>query len=359
MKTAATTFVMILSMTLSSAAMAVCTKDTDCKGSRVCEQGRCVSMPGAASHAKRMPGTYPEAPQAVTPPAPPAAPPVAPGAQVSLRGRQYAPVAHTPYGVRQGIAARPTGPLSWPSAYGALYTVLSMHAWGGMPAYERIDVSFSEGTEGGMHAAGYVALHESFHIGGYLSYVSSELLSEYIETTSGFFGQLEAHEEEDLGLGLALKVGGVVGTRAWIGAAIDLGVAFNGDTIGPQAFVGLNLDLLTAGRGPAKFCLSFRIGPQFQYFFTDAIAWGTDDPANAWKVRMMAQLGVALGAEGQRFFFFRISDFFTQLLSNMNRQEECQQRSNTMKTTVNHVHLGLGFDLLFQCHGRLHQRHRL
>jgi len=258
--------------------MAVCTKDTDCKGRQVCEQGRCVSMPAPAD---------PRAPQAVTPSAPQVASPVAPRAPVSLQGRQYAPVAHTPYGVRQGIAARPTGPLSWPSAYGALYTVLSMHAWGGMPAVHELDLS--EGAQGGMHAAGYVALRETFHIGGYLSYVSSELTSQSIDGVT-FLVQ----EDDDLGLGFAMKVGNMVSERAWFGVAIDLGLAFNGDTIGPQAFVGMNLDILTAGRGPTKFCFSFRFGPQFQYFFSEE-EFSNGDNAHLWKMRMMAQIGVTLG----------------------------------------------------------------
>jgi hypothetical protein len=69
------------------AARAQCTKDTDCKGDRICEAGRCVSpahSPAAATRAQ------PPAPPPIAPPPPPPPAPAAPAGPVAPAVRRPA-----------------------------------------------------------------------------------------------------------------------------------------------------------------------------------------------------------------------------------------------------------------------------
>jgi len=57
-------------LALPAAAFAQCTKDTDCKGNRVCENGQCVSPPSEASNPPAEPQYAPPS-EAPSPPPPP------------------------------------------------------------------------------------------------------------------------------------------------------------------------------------------------------------------------------------------------------------------------------------------------
>jgi hypothetical protein len=90
-----------LGLVVSSAARAQCTKDTDCKGDRVCDAGKCTapSLPPAPPPPPGAPGTATppgEAPAAPAPAAgapatPPPAAPAAPGAPI-VGAPLFAPV---------------------------------------------------------------------------------------------------------------------------------------------------------------------------------------------------------------------------------------------------------------------------
>lgn len=117
---------MLLALVLVAAFAAVgsrvsdaCTKDTDCKGDRVCEQGRCVS-PGAASSAPS-PGVPPAMPPPGVSPsggASPSPPPLGPPQVDSYN--EYAPNQPPPRYTRQGFEAH-LGVVSVPT--GAIYGV--------------------------------------------------------------------------------------------------------------------------------------------------------------------------------------------------------------------------------------------
>lgn len=88
------------SLSFSVPALAQCTKDTECKGDRVCEDGKCVAPSGAASAA---------APSAAAP-EPSAAPPVADAEPAPLSAADpVAPVVAPPPVVKPKLQRHSTG----------------------------------------------------------------------------------------------------------------------------------------------------------------------------------------------------------------------------------------------------------
>jgi hypothetical protein len=167
----------------ASPAQAQCTKDIDCKGNRICQQGACV-----------------EAAQPMA--APPAAPQPQPVVQASSPGLPP----RTDHHFRRG--------------YGSIAALLVPHTWWGSYHGGTAD----EGFDAGLHVSGFAALTQRTHLGGYLSWYDLHDL------------QLDAVHL--VGLGIALKAGGVVGDRVWLGFALDIGLLI---LSGPQTLYGLQL----------------------------------------------------------------------------------------------------------------------
>jgi hypothetical protein len=100
-------------MLLAGQANAQCTKDTDCKGDRVCEAGKCTA-PATAATAAPPPGPGEAAPGATAPPDP-AHPEAAPGAGAPVVGQALpqAPAAQPP---PSSMATEPAAPPPLPPA---------------------------------------------------------------------------------------------------------------------------------------------------------------------------------------------------------------------------------------------------
>ena len=102
-----------LLLVYAAPAQAQCTKDTDCKGDRICSGGSCVA-PGSGA-GDLPPISAPEAgPSGYDQPEPP---PLQPGA-----AQPAAP------------APAPALPLTWPTFYGSLGIPLTFHGWGSITA---------------------------------------------------------------------------------------------------------------------------------------------------------------------------------------------------------------------------------
>lgn len=84
---------------VSLPAWADCSKDTDCKGARICESGKCVNPPAAASSPEE-PSAPPPAPMQPTQPPPPERfePPTGGYEPFPYNGNSYEPMPYSPYG---------------------------------------------------------------------------------------------------------------------------------------------------------------------------------------------------------------------------------------------------------------------
>lgn len=165
---------------LGNLAHAQCTKDTDCKFQRVCEQGQCISA---------------DAP-AVAP---------APGDPNTFELSRAAAPQTTPL----------SDPGQWFRGYGSIGPVIHFQSWGKFTV-ESNDVDITLGVSPGVHLSGYYVINDNLHLGGYFSHLAGEV------TVS-----VEGYEAEgDVGLtqfGGSFKLGGQISPRIWIGYAMDLG----------------------------------------------------------------------------------------------------------------------------------------
>ena len=265
--------IMAATLILSAAqgAHARCSKDTDCKGLRVCERGLCVS------------------PQATT------ATPISTTAATSTTRTLISAPMHEP------TASQTPRPRNWFSGYISLAGLSSFRSWGGYKIADTdVDLSLSSTGIGGVHLAGYYVISDSFHIGAYISYVAGEEIAEYHR-------QLFKSENSNLGSGLSLKLGKRVSERIWLGLALDLGANYitRGEsaegTIGVQAFPRLEIDVMAVDERGFKLGLTASIGAMIEPIAVGENSTLTiaNDHAprdyRTWNVRMGMLIGVVFG----------------------------------------------------------------
>jgi hypothetical protein len=184
-----------------SFAYAQCTKDTDCKGDRVCRSGACEDP-------------LPAMPANPTGVGQPVAPVIAP----SPEG-----VAHE----RRGLGSL--------SAYASVAGLVDFHSWGD----DRV-----KGVGFGGYAAGYWSPNPLFHLGGYLR------ASEFKGFNDGHFG-----------VGVSMKVGGCPSDLVWIGSATDLGFHVANGYKSVEAFPRLETDIQVGQNGRFRTGLFASFGP--------------------------------------------------------------------------------------------------
>ena len=175
-------------------AQAQCTKDTDCKGDRVCRNGACEDpLPPAPTY-------LPSADQ-------PVAPVTTPPAAYESKAVVAPTVPGAPFLPNVTVAAvqQPTES-QWSAGYAVIAGVASTHAFS------------TEGREhagGGGYAAGYWAPNPLFHLGGFFHFYEA-----YAYPSNSVQGSLAVH----YGVGASLKIGGCPSEHTWIGLVTDLGV---------------------------------------------------------------------------------------------------------------------------------------
>jgi hypothetical protein len=199
-----------------------CTKDTDCKGARVCEEGRCVA-PSPAPTSEPTPAATPA--PVVTPAAPAA--PAAPDLETMRRAIHAAEV----------VAARAARPRKVVGGYFEASYLYKHSAFGeleGLPSHS------------GVHLSGHRALTNKIHLGGYFGYTS-------------------VGEAKLLAAGISLKAGSWIRDRVWIGLALNHGVEIiTGEhAIGlMQLSPRLHLDVLLHRSDSVSVAASLSAGPE-------------------------------------------------------------------------------------------------
>lgn len=209
---------------------AACGKDTDCKGDRVCEEGRCVA-PGPAS------SPAPEAQRSAPAARPELAPAYQPPPRLSasdLEGMRRAIQSHA----SEVAVARAKAREKVIGGYGEVAYLYKHSAFGdlrGIPAHS------------GIHLAGHRALTNKFHLGGYLAYASMGA-------------------EHLIAGGLSMKVGSWIKDRVWLGLAYNHGVEVvtGHNTIGlMQLSPRLQLDVLLLRSSGIALAANLSTGPEF------------------------------------------------------------------------------------------------
>jgi hypothetical protein len=221
----------------ASQAHAQCTKDTDCKGDRICELGRCI--------------TPASTPARVASPAPPVAPP-------------------QPQPVVVYLGARPRAP----KAVGGYAAIAALFSFAGHGDLHQID------WRPGVLVSGYGALTNRFHFGGYFA---------FSETSWSTYSVYErSYYTRTYSTGIALKAGSWIGDRVWLGLQLEQGVRVFTATaletaVGTEVAPRLHVDALVLRR-PVALGLSAAIGPQ--------VIWDATEKA---VVFASATLGIVVG----------------------------------------------------------------
>jgi hypothetical protein len=201
-----------------SFAHAQCTKDTDCKGDRICRKGAC------------------EDPVPITPASPSAvsqsvAPPIVPSAATAAGMVAASP---SPPGPASSRAQDLRG-LGSLSAYASVAGLADFHSWGD----DRV-----KGVGFGGYAAGYWAPNPLFHLGGFFH-------------ASKFHGFNDGH----FGLGASIKGGGCPSDLVWMGIAVDFGFHIANGYKGVETFPRFETDLQVGQNGRFRTALFASFGP--------------------------------------------------------------------------------------------------
>jgi hypothetical protein len=280
-----------LATLVAQCARAQCTKDTDCKGDRVCQNGECVSQPAPAP--APAPGYVAPSPGYTTAPPPPAI---------------------------------PRGPLSFfQTGYATVGLLLAFHGWGGYTLKDEVandeeDGDLDNDFVPGFRIAGYGVLSESFHIGGYWTFFKADM------TVDPDHGEsMDVNVFENM-LGLTMKFGARLNERIWLGGATDVGVLFSkgevsdwGEDLEMKATAGLvlfprvDLDVLIVDTGAFRLAFTAALGlfvspingghpydtQDFEDYYQDnwGIDFNGDDyPMRFWLISPSMMLALSLGA---------------------------------------------------------------
>ncbi len=277
-------------------AAAQCSRDTDCKGNRVCLDGKCTEPAAPTTPAPPAPGYqtpgYQQPAPAYQQPAPgyqpaPAYQP-APGYQQPAPGYQpFAPGYRPAYAVA-AVPAAPAGPLQWYQGfYGHLGVILGFHGWGGM-SIANTSPSLTGEFKAGVHMSGYVPLSTSLHLGGYFNYSSGDIKLE----NQGSGGSVDHYS-----LGLSLKAGQRMAERIWLGFVGDLGF-YALDPSGQDTWYGVelsprvHLDVLALDLGGAKMGVFATFGPSIVPYVAGT-SFGQD--GHAYLIYLQMHFGLTVG----------------------------------------------------------------
>ncbi len=253
----------------SGNAAAQCTKDTDCKGDRICSGGECVESAAPAA----------------SPPRP----------------------------------KPPRGPLSFfRSGYASVSVLFAFHGWGAsVEEYDGAenDSDLESDFAAGIRLAGYAAISESFHVGGAWTFLKPNIDVD---------PENNAIDDYDVDLALnmlsaSLKFGGTLAERIWLGAVVDVGVLFaKGEVDNPfggdlemKAMAGLalhpqaELDVLIVDTGAFRLAFHASLGllvtpiagghPYDNEDFDDYVVDGDDIDVRFWWLSPVLMLGLAAG----------------------------------------------------------------
>jgi hypothetical protein len=187
---------------------AQCTNDSNCKGDRICENGRCVTPPAA---------------QATTAP-------------ISTAGSAPA--------IRPAKRLPKSGPIeAFGKGYVELNVTIGFGSWG-QKKVKSDDSAIQNGIEttgvdsrsagtgpyGGIYLAPRWVASPSFHLGGYFRVGKGVNMGVKIDTPD--IAGIDPYYDEDemdyvghfhLGIGGSIKFGGMMGKRVWFGGGLDVG----------------------------------------------------------------------------------------------------------------------------------------
>jgi hypothetical protein len=229
-------------------AMAQCTKDTDCKGNRICEQGRCATVGAPSRPAPTMTVA--------------ARQPVSPSSPTSSASAEAAPT----------IEEKAT--TGWFRGYASISSQIGASGWGSVFVNDsgHVDRASADlGVAVGTRIAGLGVIRRRFHLGGFFSYLKDDL--------------------ETISFGLSMKFGGQLGDRIFLSGVIDLGYqrmnVFNGLILFPRA----QIDILTIRAGGFKWALFGSLGTEVAY----GRAKEDSNSVHYCTIRPMVLLGTTFG----------------------------------------------------------------
>ena len=182
------------------------------------------------------------------------------------------------------------GGLTW---YGGVAALLSFHGWAGGSvggvSGDTADVPFA----GGIYASSYYVLGDWLHAGGYIDLLASSKSASYCNPITFVCDTYNAYQ---FGLGFSVKLGTPVGSMAWIGGAIDLGLHLDFDNIdttdsifGLEAWPRVDVELIFLDTGSFILSGTLAVGPRFVPYSTS----GNDD--SHWLVDISSMIGINFG----------------------------------------------------------------
>lgn len=287
------------------AVAAQCSKDIECKGDRLCRDGRCVDPDPAAQPAPQ------PAPVVVYPQ--PAPVPASASASTPVAAPAPSPVpASTATEPAQG--ASPSRLQWFEHAYGFAAFASQFHGWGGghlddeSGEYPREEFTTDSGFGAGVSLGVYLVPSESFHVGAFWSYYSADLDAKSKET-SEYLLRIDMPIND---LGLAAKAGGRVAERVWVGGALDLALAIakgkvKGDNAETEPMFGVSmfprfvLDVMLVNSGrfrmAANLGLGVRVSPVYGGHPLDNASCGNlgNVKLTGWMIGPALLLGLSLG----------------------------------------------------------------
>ena len=296
-------------------AAAQCSKDTDCKGNRVCFDGKCMEpsapatpIPPAPTYqppayqqpvspyqqpapAYQQPApAYQQLPPAYQQPAPAYQQPASPYQQPVSPYQQPMPVYSTAYRSPAALAV-PAGPLQWyQTFYGHIGGLLGFHGWGSMSIAGQ-DLTISGKFKGGLHLSAYVPISPVVHLGGYFNLGSGDMKLEEN-------GRSMTNSVDHYSIGFSLKAGSRLAERIWLGFVGDLGL-YALDPSGSETWYGLDisprihLDVLGLDVGGFKMGFFASFGPSIVPYASGSIS-GQD--GSAYLIYLQLHIGATFGA---------------------------------------------------------------
>jgi hypothetical protein len=267
-----------------SLAYAQCTKDTECKGDRICRSGACEDpVPAAPANPPGM--GQPVAPAMVAPETPSAAstPQSSPEMPLFPDANAEQPTQVDDLAASDGVE-EPAASHGF-SIYGEMAGLVSFQSWLGD---SREDAGY------GFFVAGYWGRNPLFHVGAFFHYYQAHGYLDDTALSRYRYGYVPTHNTPHLSTGVSLKIGGHASDRIWIGGVIDLGVhqAFGSDSrSGAHFFPRIEVDAQVTRSGRFKLGLFASFGPMLAPGLGDYVYDG-----EASLVSLQALAGLMFGA---------------------------------------------------------------
>jgi hypothetical protein len=260
-------------MSLSLNAEAQCSRDIECKGDRICVDGKCVDPSAATSQS-----TAKQLPEYQQPADYPPVPPPSGYWPASASDQSEAPVYDA-----SGEGVRP---LRWyDTVYGHIALTMGFHGWGGGE-----DGDISGKLKTGLLLAGYIPVSPYLHVGGYFAYSNSDL--EGPDNDYYYYSYSEKTAFHHYSVGFSLKAGKRLTERLWLGFVGDLGlyeaVSEIGTQYGSEVSPRIHLDLLALNVG------SFKMGP-FASLGPSIVPYADGDGGRFHLIYIQLLLGITFG----------------------------------------------------------------